>query len=252
MIRDPHRWLEDPAANPRLTELLESSGAPLDLPAAVNARVGEALQQLASTAARAGVAATAKPSLLANLVAKPVIVGSIALAAAGGGLAGYRLMARQSSVAESPGVVAEVRSPAVEQPAATPVEPPAATVSDLPLESDRAVVARPRAQAIATASSSTLAEEARLLESVRAAIATDPSAARRILTQYDARFPRGALKQERALLAVRLAVAEGRRGEAKAQATELENAAKDSPYAKKAREVVDSSEHTDGARTITE
>jgi hypothetical protein len=120
------------------------------------------------------------------------------------------------------------------------------------LEPQHADSAKPRVRAAAVPSSSTLAEEPRLLESMRASIATDPAAARRILTQYDAKFPDGALKQERALLAVKLAVAEGRRGEAKAQANELENTAKGSPYTKKAREVADSNERSDGSRTITE
>ena len=177
MTRDPHRWLEDPAAHPSLTDLLSSSASPLDLPAAVNTRVGEALQQLASNATLAGVAATAKPSLLSALATKPFIVGSVATAAVIGGLAWHQLTAQPSSATASPPVVANVQTRAVVQPAANPVEPPAATVSDLPLEPERAVSAKPRVHAAAVPPSSTLAEEARLLENVRASIATDPAAA---------------------------------------------------------------------------
>ncbi len=253
MTQDPHRWLEDSATDPGLTDLLRSSAAPLDLPAAVNLRVGDALLQLANSAAGTSIAAATKPSMFAALAAKPaLIVGGLATAALIGGLAWHQLSTHRSTVLSSPAVIAPIQAPAVVQPAGVVAEQPAATVSDLPLEPDPAVSARARARTIAQSSPSSLAEEARLLESVRANIATDPAAARRTLAEYDARFNSGMLREERTLLAVKLAVAEGRRAEAKAQATELENTAKGSPYTKKARKIVDSNERAKGSPTITE
>ncbi|HEY5955288.1 MAG TPA: hypothetical protein VIV60_01995 [Polyangiaceae bacterium] len=251
MTRDPHRWLEDSAADPRLTGLLRSSADPLDLPAAVESRVGDALQQLANTAPVTSMAAATKPGVLAAMATKPlVIVGSLATTALVVGLA-WHPQTRRSAFAPSPSVVAPVQIPELIQPASVRLLP-TATVSDLPLEPEAAASAGPHARTATQSSPSSLADEAQLLERMRASIANDPAAARRTLARYDAKFPHGILREERALLAVKLAVAEGRRGEAKAQATELENTAKGSPYTKKAREVVDSNERAKGSRTITE
>lgn len=264
MNRDPSRWLQDPSVDPRMSELLRSASPPLDLPVAVQTRIEATLQQLANGAASAGAAGAGALASKAWL-----IVGSLAVSALVGGVVWQRVDTPTRSVAQTVVPLAAVGAPAVpalsvaERPATSVVEPPVATVSELALEPEFAPALGAAATAVnatvklharptTPTAGSNLAEEARLLETARASISTDPAAAHRTLALYDRRFPNGALKQERSLVAVRLAVAEGRRGEAKTRAVELEQSAKGSPFAKKALELVDSDERAKASRTINE
>ena len=65
---------------------------------------------------------------------------------------------------------------------------------------------------------STLSAEAKLLEQARRALRYDPAQADPWLEQHRRRYPNGALRQERALLEIRLALALGDRERASQKA----------------------------------
>ena len=77
-------------------------------------------------------------------------------------------------------------------------------------------------QAAAAGSKGTLLEEVLLLDAIRSALGAGelPSAAR-ALGEYDRRFPRGELRNEKSVLAVDLLLARGQQGPAQARAREL-------------------------------
>lgn len=289
MNRDPDRWLQDPSVDPKLSDLVRSASPALDLPVAVQTRIEARLEQLANVAgagaAGPSVAAAAKPAISVAIASKAwLIVSGVALSALVGGVIWQRLdtssrsvprvtshatvealhMVEPAATVIEPSVTsvpaANAVDPTMSAPAGHAVEPSVTSVSELALVPEPALAtSRPKVTKYATPNAAAkwhtdhdLAEEARLLEAARASISTDPAAARRALALYDARFPSGALRQERSLVAVRLAVVEGRRDEAKSQAVKLEQSAKGSPFAKKARELVDSNERPKSSGTINE
>jgi hypothetical protein len=264
MTQDPLRWLEDPSANPQLVSLLSSVAAPSDLPVAVEAKVSHTLHQLAATTAKATVVAASAPKILLGFATKPLIfVSAVATTTFLAGL-GIRQMATHTSTTQRNHDTANVQT-VLEKRTTTSTPSDTATT---PTPSVVATITPPSVQALsptsvssgqsslakrpATRSSlSTLAEEAQLLESARSKLAKDPGAARKLLSLYDAKFPKGALKEERTLLAVKLAIAEGRANDAQAQAATLEQSDLRSPYAETARKIVGSNERATQLRTIT-
>lgn len=272
MTHDPCRWLADSSANPQLVSLLSSAAAPLDLPVAVNARLGHTLQQLSHTGTTASTVAAAKTNVIYALATKPLLlVGAVATATLLTGLGVRQVTARHSidfsnHAAIAAQGVARGKPQGIVQTSARPTEPQAN--AENPPETDSVVTTsahapKPKVSPIAVVSSqsrsstkalaseSTLAEEVRLLESVRAQLTTNPTAARLALNQYDARFPKGTLNEERTLLAVKLALAEGRPTDAQAHAASLEQTASSSPFAATARKILDSNERAAKSRTIT-
>jgi hypothetical protein len=271
MTRDPVRYLQDSAANPELARLLTGSAVPLDLPGVVKARVGATLEQLVANAAATSVAASnsvgvgTHTSLFATAAGKSLgFVGLASVAVVAGGLVFAGIGSRQRStpnavIEHSPNLAADRQTTQPNARAALPVEQaPAKNVSDLPFAADtqapsaKLVSKQPARATTRRDLHSSLAEEARLLETVRASLTLDRALARRALTEYDSTFPAGVLKEERNLLAVKLAVAEGRHGDAKAQANQMELTSQRSPFSKKARALAGSSEQDAGSRTNNE
>ena len=264
MTQDPLRWLEDSSTNPQLVSLLSSAAAPLDLPVAVEAKLGHTLHQLAATTTKATVVASSAPKALLGFATKPLLlVGAVATTTLLAGLGIRQLTAHDATTQATRGTVAiqTVRSeetiasvPNEKTPNATPGVVATANSqsmrgdSPIPMNSGKtSLVKRPATRSPL----STLTEEAQLLESVRAQLSRDPGTARKTLALYDAKFPKGALKEERTLLAVKLAIAEGRSNDAQAQAATLEQSNVRSPYAETARKIVNSNERATKSRTIT-
>ena len=108
-------------------------------------------------------------------------------------------MAQQAEVGQ-----AEVEQGAVEPGVAEPGVAEADTASALP--------ARPRR------SRTDLVEETRLLDRARVSLQTDPHAALAITNEHRRTYPRGALRQEREVLAIDALVRAGRRTSAEARA----------------------------------
>lgn len=273
MTRDPIRYLQDSGTDPAMAELLRGAAAPLGLPVAVQARVGATLQNLVSGAASASVATSgsvnagakaawfaagaAKSAAVVGVASIAVIVGALAFA---GSKAGRDRNDQRAAAEHRVGAVVDSYGSQPIPRATSAAESPVPTVSDLPLEADPGPTAvgagskQPTHGAAVAARNtrSSLAEEARLLEAVRMKMSVDPAAARRALAEYDAKFQHGVLKDERGLLAVKLALAEGRHEDAKQQAIQMEQQSKDSPYSKKAREVTNAVERNPESRTSNE
>jgi hypothetical protein len=264
MTQDPLRWLEDSSTNPQLVSLLSSAAAPLDLPVAVEAKLGHTLHQLATTTTKASLVASSAPKALLGFATKPLfLVGAVATTTLLAGLGIRQLTAHDATTQGNRGTVMVQTVPQGKTTASIPKEPtpnemPSVAAKVNPLnalgDSSTPVINGKTSltQRPATRSSpSTLAEEARLLESVRAQLSRDPGTARKALALYDAKFPKGVLKEERTLLAVKLAIAEGRANDAQAQAVTLEQSNVRSPYAETARKIVNSNERATQSRTIS-
>jgi hypothetical protein len=215
MTQDPLRWLEDSSTNPQLVSLLSSAAAPLDLPVAVEAKLGHTLHQLAATTTKATVVASSAPKALLGFATKPFfLVGAVATTTLLAGLGIRHLTAHDATTQATRGTVMVQTVPQGKTTASIPSEmtPNAipgvvATVNPTSVQgASPAPMSNGKTSAnkhsMTRSSVSTLAEEARLLESVRAQLSRDPGTARKTLALYDAKFPKGALKEERTLLAV--------------------------------------------------
>jgi len=219
--------------------------------AAGKARIARRLElsaiAVAAVSATAGSALPASPPGGAPLPAHAAglrllrEVGIAALLVGVGGFVGARLQARHETSLVAPAAPAAVVAPA---PAGAPIAPsspagssvaesaslPTVDVDSLP----RAVgTANPSASAHAPlASSSTvargptstsLAEEQRLLDTARAAVGRGAYAAALVsLGDHESRFPSGRLVEERELLMVQALAGEGHEAEAKARAARFE------------------------------
>ena len=127
-----------------------------------------------------------------------------------------------------------VTPPVLEAPARPepPAPPPAVDSPPEPLASARPSVARPRAEPApsaarpprspARAGAARRPDEAALLARAQAALATQPEMALALSREHQRRFPRGALAEEREVIAIEALKRLGRTGAAHARAQEFE------------------------------
>lgn len=125
-------------------------------------------------------------------------------------------------------------------PPALPAAPAPAAASDLSIpQSEPPAPERPRPSAHVRAPRP--GGEAQLLERAQAALARRPSEALRLTREHEARFPRGALVQEREVIAIEALERLGRAGAAKARAEVFERRFRGSVHHPRVRRTADTS-----------
>ncbi len=186
-----------------------------------------------ATAQAAGGALGAASGLT---VAKVVAAGVVVLGLGGGAWVKARGARPTAAHATSERVVRSVptAAPQVSAPRVTPVETPVVTpVVTLPVEA-RPQLRRGRPGVVTGGS---LREESELIAAAhRALLGGDGAATLARIAEYDARFPRGVLREERDLERVLALCAVGRRAESRAAARRFARAFPDSPSAARAAE----------------
>jgi len=273
-MREPVRWLADKNTLPELRELLGSARDVPTLPAGLDRRLGALARQLSAAPVAAGAAAMAAKSSLGgktlgllgtSKLATKLVVGSALLS--GASVATY--VATRSSPASLPAAATSVAAPgsglrsrgqpSVRPQSATPVssEPEASEPSVAASQNvSGATVTRtePLAQpgrseptpqdAVNSASfpDPSIADEARLLESARAALGTDPARALRITEEHARKHPMAQLSAERELIAIDALIRLGRRDEALRRAAPRLARAPNSLYAKRLRQLLGQAE----------
>ncbi|MBN1609443.1 MAG: hypothetical protein JW940_22625 [Polyangiaceae bacterium] len=274
-MREPVRWLADKNTLPELRELLGSARDVPALSAALDRRLGALARQLSAAPVTAGAAAMAAKSSLGgktlgwlgtSKLATKLVVGSALLS--GASVATYvatrsspaSLPAATSVAAQGSGPLLRGRpsarhrtaTPATSEPEAT--EPSAAarpsrTVSGAPVARTEPVARPDRSEwgpqdAVNSASfpDPSIADEARLLESARAALGTDPARALRITEEHARKHPMAQLSAERELIVIDALVRLGRRDEALRRAAPGLARAPNSLYAKRLRQLLGQAE----------
>jgi hypothetical protein len=224
---DPPRFV-DPAADApaELRELFR--GGERDLPS--SAELDSLAQRLsplfASPPAPALSTTSVKLSKGATLLA---IVSGLAVA----GLLAYVALNRPSR-ANRPPVPARVspqHSAAVAAPAPGELEPSAAPLGNV--QASPAVDSRPnrgRAPSVSSGERDSKPSEAALLEQARHALRSDPARALSLTEQHQLRFPNGALKQEREVIAIEALRRLGRSDQSSERARLFQNQYPDSAH----------------------
>ncbi len=202
---------------------LASLATKLGLGAAVAAGAGAAgaaaagASSGAGAAAGAGTTATAGGTALAGVKIISVVKIVAALAVATGGAAGaYEVYeaTRETKATSSP--VGLVQTAPAQVASAPPAPERLPLPDDAPPAPSATPSAKPTASAISTASDPV--EEAKLLGRAQEAIGSDPARALALATDHASKYPRGALAQEREVLAVDALLRLGRRKDAEARA----------------------------------
>lgn len=186
----------------------------------------------------------ARRSLSGLLKAVPAVRAlAVALPLAAAGAYGWRTLEDSSSTVQkaavahaSPGIVAPRPNP-VAPP--LPEEPPRELEAEAPpLPAEPAVAPRPAAPAREISKSAVeIREEVALLSKAQAALSRGrPQEALEALSEHAARFPRGALAEERGATRARTLCALGRKQEAESELKRMEKVNPASAYLARARE----------------
>lgn len=204
MTGDPKRLLDDPGVAPSLRDALV--GAKKDGPA--DQQVQALLIGLGAIVDRP---VAVPPAPVAGMgVGAKLGIGLTVVALVGGGLLyGTRPKTPQPALETiAPAVSVLGGSSLAEKPVVTP--PPSATI-DL---DDVAVAARPHVSSSASPVASGPSEVA-LLDQARASLVSNPTRALALTEEHRRRFPKGALSQEREVIAIEALKKLGRGSEAK-------------------------------------
>jgi hypothetical protein len=203
MTGDPKRLLDDAGVVPSLRDALrgaKNEGPAVEHVQALLVGLGAVVDRPVAipSAPVAGMGAGAKLG-----------IGLTVIALVGGGLLyGTRPKTPQPALATvAPAVSVLGESSLGDKPTATP--PPSTTI-DL---DDVAVAARPRASGSASVASAP--SEVALLDQARASLVSNPSSALALTEEHRRRFPKGALSQEREVIAIEALKKLGRGSEAK-------------------------------------
>jgi hypothetical protein len=271
-MTDPVRWLADKDASPELRELLGRARDVPPLPAGLDRRLAALARQLAATPVAAGAAATAAKSSLAgktlaligtSKLAGKLVVGMALLSAAS--VATYVAvrpsgvsaptaatrarpgvsapLARSQRSARSGGTTGDLSAVVANEPSVA-ARPPKAISSGAFGRAEPAVppiqVEPSEQDPVGRASfpDPSIAEEARLLERARAALAVDPAGALRITEEHARKHPMAQLGAERELIAIDALMRLGRRDEALGRAAPGLARAPNSLYAKRLRQLL--------------
>lgn len=175
------------------------------------------------SAAGAGAGAEGAAATVAGALKSKALIG-VVLVSAGIGVGGALYLRRQPP--PRPAAVAEPVRPIIE-PIAAPERASDVAPSSLKARPARRSPVRPRGfvpapPAPAAADPATIAEEARLLDAARSALATAPGQALERVAEHGRRFPSGLLVQEREVIAIEALVKTGQRDAARARTQAFE------------------------------
>jgi hypothetical protein len=269
-MNEPRRWLEDPRTPDGLRDVLSAATEVPPMPAEAHSHVaaftaGLVVQGLPAKAAAASLWVKSATSLLGvSSTGKAVLVVSL-MGAVGTG--SYLMAAKQSSstpapthaiakaaVESSPSrlVVESSRNaqvqaaPAADSAEAPPRRSPAGSAEKRALagrDDDAPTVPRlqspsPGPSSVAAFEELTIADEARLLEKARSALANNPAQALEVVAVHQRQYPAGQLSAERELIAVDALLRLGRRQEAEQRAAPRLRQNPDSLYARRLRQLL--------------
>jgi hypothetical protein len=180
----------------------------------------ERLIRMAALAPAASTAATAAKGAAAVSVGTKIAVGIAIVTAFGGGIVVGRETAAPRTVASPAASPASVVANAPVIAPSTSTEPSATPVSDLPSAATAPV--RSATPPSSAAPASDLPKEQALIDTARAALARGRGSDALAATDaHAARFPRGALAEEREALAVQALVLDGKPDAARARAAQF-------------------------------
>jgi hypothetical protein len=226
-VTAPRRWLDDPEADATLRDVLRGASGARPLDQVTRRRLGVKV---------------ARASALPAVAAGWLFVKSAA--AALGIVLGTGALAVQTGIIEwrAP-AVAELGPPppksptkAVPAPRAEPIVSPAA--SEVVAEAPAQLNPTPSLPIATASSASSLAAEAALLETARAKMRGAPAEALALAAQHTARFPRGQLSSERALIQIEALHRLRRDAEARGLARSLLKGSGAGMYAERVRQLL--------------
>ncbi|NOU31260.1 MAG: hypothetical protein HOO96_25465 [Polyangiaceae bacterium] len=242
-LKAPQRWLD--GGGPAGTrELLASARRPLRRTDEERARSQRLVAQLAAKPAALG--------LLSTLLGKALLATSVTVAAGAGA---WSLRAQEEPAlvanvvvipAQGPGSPArsERRAQAPDPTLAAPPRDAFKLVAPMRLQPSASplVVAAPTPGATVEAPTptpetptSSITEEARLVDRARAIVLADPHGADALLAEHARRFPAGVLSTERDLLAIESLVRQGRTDEARMRRADFGSKHPSAAYQRKLR-----------------
>lgn len=270
-MNDPQRWLDDPSTSLDLRQVLRAAEAPPPLPEALNARLAEYAVTLASQGVLAKVGGT---SVLAKLLSssasvKTGVALASVLAVAGAGTALLRpthdaATHDASARATTSHVITAVPAPSTpslaprSNVAALPSAPPALSLAETPIAVESSTHGKtplsagtpPTAGTLlhepasavplapASPAASSIAAEAKLLETARSFLDDSPALSLQLTERDQTTNPGGQLSAERELIAIEALVRLGRRQEAERRAAPRLERAPDSLYARRLRQLL--------------
>jgi hypothetical protein len=261
-MKEPRRWLDDPATSEGLREVLGAAPAPPNMPEPAHARLSAFAAGLASQALpaeAAAVGAKTAASLSAASVPKVIAIVSLMGALGSGSYLVTRWYAHGSQASRQPDVnaVAESKAAARDGTPPQPIAAPVLTVARAatsPLPADvPSAAARPAPDTASSGDTAArgarlgsaaafddlgIADEARLLESARAALGNNPARALELASEHQRGYPSGQLAAEREVIAVDALLRLGRRQEAEERAAPRLRDAPNGLYAKRLRQLL--------------
>ena len=255
-MKEPLRWLDDERAAASLREVLRAAPRAPQLPPEVHARAMAQAVELATAGALAKAAASTGSTihgLLSSGGAKAKLIFALSVVGAAGTTAYLTTRARSpgdpvrgASVMGSARATLSDRAPlpTLAPPAVAdkPGPAPSATPRSLPANaSSRLLEQGPRSSTlppVAAFEDPGLADEARVLESARSALASNPAQALEIANRHQRLYPAGQLSAEREFIAIDALLRLGRRDEAERRAAPRLAQAPGSLYARRLRQLL--------------
>ena len=268
-MNDPVRWLADREVAQSVRDVLAAADPVPRMPDAVHTNLAAHCATLmAQGVATHTVTGSAWAKLVSSSIASNTLKGIVFASMMGtAGTAGYYVFREPAgSQSRAPVGAHQVHAPAAQvlaMPLAAPVdtdsnaaadeEPAPIAASDAPRlfaprktkEADKPetlVAAEPTPQvnanpSVAAFDDPTIADEAKLLESARAALVTNPALALELVQRHEHLHPNGQLYAEREFIAVEALLRLGRRQEAWNRAAPRLQLAPDSLYSKRLRKL---------------
>lgn len=263
-MNEPLRWLDDRNTSVALREVLTAAPAVPPLPAQLHTEISS----YASGLVTQGL--IAKVTALAWLSSAPIKAIALVSLMGGVGTASYALVRHERLESSSASAARANRSAAQQvlpaaaglredspvaspEPAASNASPevtpnrsaaalsglsaPASAPQNPEIEPVPSATAR---RAVASFDDLSIADEARLLEQARGALASNPARALELANQHEELHPSGQLSAEREFIAVDALVRLGRRDEAQSRAAPSLAQNPDSLYAKRLRQLLGS------------
>lgn len=252
-MKEPLRWLDDANTSPRLRDVLAAATSAPPLPAGLHVElstyatglVAQSILAKAGTGSLLGKAWFSK--LAGSALAKGLAVASLMAAA---GAASYVAVGEHLTATTPTDPIAGVADRAATMPGQARgnplIEPKevAASAADetspaaVPVSEKQRIVQHASDDLLPTTQRPSVADEARLLETARASLASDPALSLEVVRHHQMRYPRGQLSAERELIAVDALLRLGRRDEAERRAAPRLAEDADSLYAKRFRQLL--------------
>jgi hypothetical protein len=232
-VTEPRRWLEDPEAPSELRELLERVPRGRALDSATRVRLGGRIARYAAIPLSAAAWLSVKSAAALGVAAGVATAGAVAVAQRT--VLAPEAPAVEPRPSEPSGVPIQRRAapPIAHEPISPPSPEVVAPVEPAPsLRSPKASVPAPSAPVSAAGG---LAEESRLLEQARRALAAAPTSALELTREHARRFPKAQLGAERDLIELEALYRSGQRAAARARASQLLARGSDGLYAERLR-----------------